>query len=454
MITPNKQNLYGVDTSLMSIPMTKVPPPTPAPMSVAPGYLSPSGAAYAAALGTQPKAPVVKAPVPNTTIVKAPVVNPPPVPPPATVQPLYDTTTGFVTPYGLTQGAKPVQAGDPASAPVPPPDSAAGMASVYSGLSPDEIAAKTAAADYLAGVTADANQVVDPKTEYQNTLARFQDQINATNKVYQDQLNAARIQGQGRIESRQFSQGRSGQIGSGTGEAGINAVQDANTQVIDSINNERDLALQGIYSKVSSEAVQSAKDKTAAKKAGAEALLKYYDELPAKKASKVSSVIKTLVAKKIVSLTPDEVTKLSNDLGVSKDEITGALADEVKTQEKATKDAAAKAAKDAADVAKTQAETTKATADAAKTTAETALVGKMTEKDKAQLAFDKQKLGSELALRKWQTIYNVENRQTTAPEVKQFINTQMATPEFKAMTDTEKADFILANGGSPSDFGL
>lgn len=42
----------------------------------------------------------------------------------------------------------------------------------------------------------------------------------------------------------------------------------------------------------------------------------------------------------------------------------------------------------------------------------------------------------------------------TGEEIKQYINKQMATPEFKKFSDADKKDFILLNGGTPSDFGI
>lgn len=41
----------------------------------------------------------------------------------------------------------------------------------------------------------------------------------------------------------------------------------------------------------------------------------------------------------------------------------------------------------------------------------------------------------------------------TANELKVFINKQMATPEFKALSDEDKASYIQSQGGTASDFG-
>ncbi len=372
--------------------------------------------------------------------------------------PVYNTPTPTQTDialkpgqFGTTKNNNPVIPPKPVIVPpvvTPPSDSAAGIAagtgtptpSYQFTLSPEDQAAKDAAASYLKTYSTDANQVIDPAAEYQNTLARYQASIDATNKVYADKLNQSRIQGQGRIESRQFSQGRSGQIGSGTGEAGVNAVQDANTQANNAILDEQNAAVQTILGKVNETALQTVKDKTAAKKAGADALLTFYDNKPTRDAANLKPVIATLVSKGIdpSTLTPADFATITNGLGVSKEAVLGAYKDAVAT--KATADAATK---------KAQAELDQTIAQTAKTKKDTELLGQMTPAQKADLAEKVREFGLTYALDKWKA----ENPTLTNPQVNQFINTQMATPEFKAMNPQQKSDFILANGGTPSDFG-
>jgi hypothetical protein len=232
----------------------------------------------------------------------------------------YSTENGYLTAWGIAHGYKPVQPGDPAGA---APGSAADIAGSYNfELTPDQLAAQEAQKAYLDSL----NYEVSPEEEYQKQLALFQKQIDATNKVYADMLNQARAEGQGRIESRQFSQGRSGQIGSGTGEAGINAVIGANQQEQNAIRNEQNMKIQAILGVVSQNAVKVAAEKTAAKKAGAEALLKFYDELPQRKAFALSSVVGTLLSQGIdpSKMSDEELAKITSGLGVNKDDIFSA----------------------------------------------------------------------------------------------------------------------------------
>lgn len=205
---------------------------------------------------------------------------------------------------------------------VPPPTSAAGITSNFNfQLTPDEIAQKQAQENFLKMYGADANQEIDPNKIYQDKLKLYQEQINAIEKVYSDKLNQARIEGQGRIESRKFSQGRSGQIGSGTGEAGLNAVQSANTDIENSILNEKSAAISAIFSKVRSSAEEDAKAKTEAKKKGAEALLKFYDEAPAKRQARVSALVKQLLENNVTELSNEEIAKITDGLGITKEQL-------------------------------------------------------------------------------------------------------------------------------------
>lgn len=304
--------------------------------------------------------PGLAAPKPGSV---AAIPTPPPAAPTPLVNPpgaLFDRNTG---------------------APIPPaPGSVNSIQPGYNlTLTPEQLAAKNAGITYLTNNTNDANQNIDPAAIYQNNLAQFQSSIDATNKIYSDKLNAARIEGQGRIESRQFSQGRSGQIGSGTGEAGVNAVQDANTTVENSIRDEQNNAIQGILGQVRTASTAELAAKTAAKKAGADALLTFYDNQPARKAAALAPVISTLVGKGIdpSKMTPEDLASITNGLGVSKEDVISAY----NTSTLAAAAVKTKAAKDAADLANTEATTKKTNFDITNW-------GKMTDEQKAQNAVE------------------------------------------------------------------
>lgn len=288
----------------------------------------------------------------------------------------------------------------------------------------------------------------DPKVLYQNMLTEQQARIDSINNVYNDQLNQARIKGQGRLGSTTALNARSGLLGSDIGQANTNVQQDANTDAEKAIENEKKAAIEAVYSKIRSDAVEQAKANTLAKTQGADAIIANAAAKAEKRKSNAVTAIKSLIQGKIkdVSTIPaDVLDTYLKGLGLTKDEFTTQFNTELKTQTEAE--------------TKTKNEQDKATQDILKSKAET------------------DKLLAEIKQGKWITIgdgskiYNPETKVTitnpktfapkepakdkppTANEVKQFINKQMATSEFKGMSKSQKADFILANGGTPSDYG-
>lgn len=311
---------------------------------------------------TQPTIPVTAQPVirptvtGTNTVVGQPVTNP--------VVTSGTTSTGTAVP-GSTQDAI-----------------------IKAGLYNDYLTAeeRKALADTQAYQTSVATQTLDPNAEFQNSLKNYQQQIDSINAMYADRVNRARIQGQGRIESRQFAQGRSGQIGSGVGEAGVNAVQAANNDIISSIQSEQANAIADVYSKVRSGADKSLADKTLAKQQGAEALIKHLSEKPEKVKQAAATAVTELLARgvDVSNMTPEEISSFTSGLGVSKEQFTS----EFKSQSKIM--AEAKAKKDL-ETAKTQAVINKNNADATKTNFDITNWGKMTDYQKSQIAIEQYK---------------------------------------------------------------
>lgn len=223
---------------------------------------------------------------------------------------------------------------NPITNPVPGSVAAVQAGMYQSGLTPEQQALQT---QLLADQQATATQVLSPEQEYQNQLKNYQGQIDSINSMYADRLNQARIQGQGRIESRQFAQGRAGQIGSGVGEAGVNAVQDANTEVANSIRAEQANAIENVYAKVRSGADASLAAKTLAKQQGADKLLEYLNNVPGEKKKATSGTVAELLARgvDITHMTPEEIKSYTTGLGISEEQLKSEFA----TQSKIAADA-------------------------------------------------------------------------------------------------------------------
>lgn len=304
--------------------------------------------------------------------------------------------------------------------------------------------------DTQAYQTSVATQVLDPNAEFQNSLKNYQSQIDSINSMYADRINQARIQGQGRIQSRQFAQGRSGQIGSGVGEAGINAVQDANTQVENSIRSEQANAIADVYSKVRSGAETSLAAKTLAKQQGADALVKHLQEKPGKIKEATASAVAELLSRgvDVANMTPEEVASFTSGLGVSKEQLTS----EFKAQSKILE---ASKVKEAQTQAKADAELAKTKADTEKILSDTANWGKLTEYQKGQLQQQGIKNAQDYKLAKDKA---TSDRAKTKSEIDVLVNTSVAGAQADGQWDNwskdERERFIRALGGLPSAYEI
>lgn len=300
------------------------------------------------------------------------------------------------------------------------------------------------------------NTVVDRDAEYKNSLSMYQAQIDAINNIYNDQLTQSRIRNAptyaGRIESRKFAQGRAGQIGSGTGEAGINAVENANMEEQAAaealIMDKRETAIANIMGQVRQSSEKELEAKRLAKSQGAEALVKNLAETATNRKKKVNNAVKALINQgySVDDLSKEQLDELAKQ---------GLTSDMLKTEyatEKAAYDKAASEEK--AKQAKLEAET-------AQTVRETELLGKMNDYQKAQLEQDASQFGMTYALDKAKAEMKAAEDSMTNVQVAQTIYKQMATPEWnnrppsmskKAFKEKQK-EYIYSVGGNPADFG-
>ncbi len=225
--------------------------------------------------------------------------------------------------------------------------------------SAEELALERQRQAFLKANGADASLNVDPEKEYKAKLKLYQGQIDATNAVYNDKLNASRVAGQGRLGSSRAIQGRSGLLGSDFGAAQTDTITGANQEADTAVQNERSVAIESILGLARKDALDAVTAKTAAKKAGADALLKYYsDDVPAQKTARLSKVAKALYDKSIdpSTLTPAELKQLSTDWNVSADDIASSYGDIKATKDAEASDKKLKDAKSQADIDKINAD--------------------------------------------------------------------------------------------------
>ncbi len=189
------------------------------------------------------------------------------------------------------------------------------------------------------------NQSIDPNQIYQATLARYQAQIDSINNMFNDQLNNSRITNAPTYKARE-DQGRIGQVmgglvGSPMGQAQTNNVQNANAEEQAAaeaiINDKREVAISAVFGKARESAEAELTAKRAAKAKGADELLKFLNEAPTRKKAKLSSVVKSLIAQgvDVNELSPEELDKITKDMGVSGDDLISAYAEGAAEQKEA-----------------------------------------------------------------------------------------------------------------------
>ncbi len=166
---------------------------------------------------------------------------------------------------------------------------------------------------------------VDQNQIRQNYINQFQDQINALNQVYDNQLAQARQEGVGRVGSGTAILARRGLAGSPRGESIKEGVLTQNRGIEGAIQNERNIAVQAIYGEATKLAAQEAADKRAAKERGASAYLDYLKGQDTRRADNLTSTVGALITQGIDPSTMDaqELSNLAKTLGVDTQNILG-----------------------------------------------------------------------------------------------------------------------------------
>lgn len=196
------------------------------------------------------------------------------------------------------------------------------------------------------------NQTIDPQAAYDEKVKQRQAQIDATNAMYRDQLNQARIRGQGRIGSGTAMQARGGLLGSDFWTAQTNQIQNANTEVENSIEQERLVAVNQILSEAQKDATAEIAAKRAAKEAGGAAYLAYLSGASERKASKTSKAAQLLLS---LGKSPQDISDAElKQAGISRQDLTMEYTAGKSAQEAASAAAGLATQKTQAEIAKLQ----------------------------------------------------------------------------------------------------
>jgi len=209
----------------------------------------------------------------------------------------------------------------------------------------------------------------------QDTLARYQAEIDAINASYAQKKAAERIQGQGRLGSAGAIQARRGLLGSDFGAAQTEKVVGYNQDIQDTIEAERLAKIASIMSEASRYSQEEYDKKLEAKRLGAENYLKFIGESATRRQNNTAKMAAYLYQQGgIDQLSNDELNKIATNLGVSVETLKAVYA------EYAGQAQAAQAKAQAAQ-AKAQAEAEKEALDMDKTRAEISNLKGQSEKD-------------------------------------------------------------------------
>lgn len=201
----------------------------------------------------------------------------------------------------------------------------------------------------------------DRRKVERDQMRLFQREIDATNRVYDELLNKARLEGQGRLGSQRAISARGGLLGSDFGAAQKSKIQEANLGVERGIGAERSAAIGAILGQVRSSVRDEIALKNQARQQGAENYLAYLSNSQERKNNLRDEIVGSFLAQGYdpTELDPNELAAISNESGIS----TGDIINSYRIQ-KSESDAAAQEGE--LKTRKTEAEIRKIDADIAK----------------------------------------------------------------------------------------
>jgi len=205
--------------------------------------------------------------------------------------------------------------------------------------------AEASYAEYLKNRTA---QSTDPSAIRSEILSQYQDQINAINQIYEQQLAEARLTGQGRIGQGTAITARRGLAGSGRGEAMASSILKTNADEQNTINAQRAAAIGEIYGRVNEAVTKELNARREAIDKGYTDYISFLKGKDERKSEYLNSTVAQLIAQGIdpSSMDQTQLSDIAKKLGVSTNDIIGTYISQVALDAKAKKDAQDKVALD------------------------------------------------------------------------------------------------------------
>jgi len=179
------------------------------------------------------------------------------------------------------------------------------------------------------GTTTDPFDVeAEQRRSQRAQLKLHQAEIDATNQVYDQLLNEARVQGQGRIGSTRAIGARGGLLGSDFAGAQKAGQQAANKQERDGIQAERQAKIGNIMGKVRSSALADVEQRRLAYSTNAEAVLADIKGQKERRQNNINAFAESLLAQgiDIEDLSPEELNAFATESGITEDELRNGYA--------------------------------------------------------------------------------------------------------------------------------
>lgn len=192
----------------------------------------------------------------------------------------------------------------------------------------------------------DAQQEIDEGQIRRNTIQQFQDEIDATNVIYDDLLNREERAGEGREGSGRAMRFAQGLVGSGRGEAQAEGIEDANREAIQALQAERAVKIGNIMGTARNEALKEITARRQAKQQGAANYLDFIKLEDQRKEERLGNVVTTMVAEGVdpYDMGRGELSQIAQNVGVDEQSLLSYYSEATQEQREAQENASREAA--------------------------------------------------------------------------------------------------------------
>ena len=228
----------------------------------------------------------------------------------------------------------------------------------FSGLVGESDEVRTAREAVGSGYQTDADIVIDEDAIRRSTTEKFQSEIDALNKVFDEKKRIEAIAGEGRLGETGAIQARRGLLGSDFGASLTEGQRSENVAKQNVISADRTAQLQAIQRDIRNSVDAEVKAKEQAKKLGSSNYLAFLRDTGTRKKQFVSDAVKNVIARAVVP-TEADFNSLAEQLGVSVDDVKADYNTQFTASELAKQTAKALVDKETLGARKTEAEIAK-----------------------------------------------------------------------------------------------